>query len=307
MEFLSASNKRIKRIQALQRSSKDRREENVFIAEGIKMYREAPKELLQEVYLTEDALELIGKEGKSGKPEGSGKLGELGKPDVPFYLVEPSVFSKISDTQTPQGILSVLKRPEYGVEEVIKGKVGQARTGGAIGTDVTGVQAGTGEKAFGESKEEIACNPLILVLENLQDPGNLGTILRVGEAAGVTGIIMSKGCVDIFNPKVVRSTMGSIYRMPFVTVPDILETVKMLKGKGIVTYAAHLQGSEVYTDYDYTRGTAFFIGNEGNGLSDEITALADKKLFIPMEGSVESLNAGIAAAVLVYEAHRQRG
>lgn len=250
----------------LQKSSKDRREEGVFIAEGIKMYREAPAELLQEVYLTEDALK------------------EIGKPSVPYYVLEPSVFAKISDTQTPQGVLSVLKRHEHSFEEVIGERKAGAEAGGSQNTEA----------------------PLLLVLENLQDPGNLGTILRVGEAAGVTGFIMSKGCVDIYNPKVIRSTMGSIYRMKFVTVPDILEAVKTINAKGIETYAAHLQGSAIFTDYDYKKPTAFFIGNEGNGLSDEITALADKRLFIPMEGSVESLNAGIAAAVLSYEAHRQR-
>ena len=117
---------------------------------------------------------------------------------------------------------------------------------------------------------------------------------------------MSKGCVDIFNPKVIRSTMGSIYRMKFTACDDILEAVKEIKSAGITTYAAHLHGSLGYTEYDYKKPTCFFIGNEGNGLSDEITALADKRLLIPMEGSVESLNAGIAAAVLSYEAHRQR-
>jgi TrmH family RNA methyltransferase len=276
LEYLSANNKKIKRIMGLQKSSKDRREEGVFIAEGIKMYREAPAELLREVYLTEDALK------------------EVGEPSVPYYVLEPSVFAKISDTQTPQGVLSVLKRPEHSFEEVI----GEGKTG----ADVNGPDAG-GSNAGNPERTEA---PLLLVLENLQDPGNLGTIFRVGEAAGVTGFVMSKGCVDIYNPKVIRSTMGSIYRMKFVTVPDILEAVKTIKAKGIETYAAHLQGSAIFTDYDYKKPTAFFIGNEGNGLSDEITALADKRLFIPMEGSVESLNAGIAAAVLSYEAHRQR-
>lgn len=254
MELLSASNKRIKNIQALQRSSKDRRQAGVFIAEGVKMYKEAPKALLQEVYLTPEV------------------LSEVGEPKVPYYLVSSEVFSKISDTQTPQGVLCVLKRPEMSLRELL----------------------------------DIGNTPLILLLENLQDPGNLGTILRVGEAAGVTGVVMSKGCVDIFNPKVIRSTMGSIYRMKFTVCDDILEAVSEIKGAGITTYAAHLHGSLGYTEYDYKKPTCFFIGNEGNGLSDEITALADKRLLIPMEGSVESLNAGIAAAVLSYEAHRQR-
>ena len=275
MELLSASNKRIKNIQALQRSSKDRRQAGVFIAEGVKMYKEAPKALLQEVYLTPEV------------------LSEVGKPTVPYYLVSSEVFSKISDTQTPQGVLCVLKRPEMSLGEVIE-------SGKANGGRKTERSRESG------SGGDISRTPLILLLENLQDPGNLGTILRVGEAAGVTGVVMSKGCVDIFNPKVIRSTMGSIYRMKFTVCDDILEAVKEIKSAGITTYAAHLHGSLGYTEYDYKKPTCFFIGNEGNGLSDEITALADKRLLIPMEGSVESLNAGIAAAVLSYEAHRQR-
>lgn len=257
METLGATNKRIKQIASWQRSSKDRREAGVFIVEGIKMFREAPADWIKEVYMTPEMYD------------------EIGDPGCTFSLVEGDVFAKISDTQTPQGVLTVLKRPDHSIEEIIKPKDG--------------------------------LKPLIVVLENLQDPGNLGTILRVGEAAGVTGIIMSKGTVDIFNPKVVRSTMGSIYRMPFIVADDLSDVLKKLKENGITSYAAHLQGSEIYTEYDYTKGTAFMVGNEGNGLTDEITALADKKLLIPMEGSVESLNAGIATAVLVYEAHRQRG
>jgi len=258
MEKIGAGNKRIKQIQNWQRSSKDRREAGVFIVEGVRMYREAPTSWIQEIYITQKILD------------------ELGEPEYPYYLVDESVFERISDTQTPQGVLTVLKRPEYELDSIIN--------------------------PVSKAVEK----QLLLILENIQDPGNLGTILRVGEAAGVTGIIMSKGTVDVFNPKVVRSTMGSIYRMPFVVVDDIEKTVDRVKAAGITTYAAHLQGSEIYTDYDYTVPTAFMIGNEGNGLSGTITAKADKRLLIPMEGSVESLNAGIATAVLIYEAHRQR-
>lgn len=258
-DLLGPTNKRIKQLMSYQRSSKDRREAGIFIAEGVKMYKEAPKDWVKEVYLTEAMLE------------------EVGTPSVPYFVVTDEAFSKISDTQTPQGVLTVLKRPDYDVMDIVEGK-----------------NCVDGKK------------PLLIVLENLQDPGNLGTILRVGEAAGVTGIIMSKGTVDIFNPKVVRSTMGSMYRMPFAVVDNLADVISIMKDKGITTYAAHLQGSKGYTEYDYTKGTAFFIGNEGNGLTESTTALADKRLLIPMEGSVESLNAGIAAAVLVYEAHRQR-
>ena len=131
-------------------------------------------------------------------------------------------------------------------------------------------------------------------------------ILRTAEGAGVNGILMSRDTVDIFNPKTIRSTMGSVYRVPFLYVEDICETVRKLKNKGISAYAAHLKGTGSYDEQDYTKGTAFLIGNEGNGLTDELADLADTYIRIPMYGKVESLNAAIASAVLMYEAQRQR-
>ena len=106
--------------------------------------------------------------------------------------------------------------------------------------------------------------PLLMVLDNLQDPGNLGTIFRTAEAAGVTGILLSKDCVDVYNPKVIRSTMGAVFRMPFLYVEDLPEKIKELQKENIKTYAAHLRGENAYDEEDYTTGCAFLIGNEGN-------------------------------------------
>ena len=127
-----------------------------------------------------------------------------------------------------------------------------------------------------------------------------------GEAAGVTGVIMSHDCVDIYNPKVIRSTMGSVYRMPFVYVEHLPETLEVLAEAGIHSYAAHLKGKNSYDQEDYTRGTAFLIGNEGNGLRDEVADAAECYIKIPMCGEVESLNAAVASSVLMFEAARQR-
>ena len=149
-------------------------------------------------------------------------------------------------------------------------------------------------------------DPLFLMLENLQDPGNLGTMIRTGEGAGITGVIMNNQTVDIFNPKTIRATMGSIFRVPFVYVPDLAPVLEQMHAKGIHTYAAHLKGQEYYDSFSFREPTAFLIGNEGNGLSREISDQAGQYLKIPMEGRVESLNASIAAALLMYEAHRQR-
>ena len=149
-------------------------------------------------------------------------------------------------------------------------------------------------------------NPLVMILEDLQDPGNAGTILRTGEGAGVSGVLLTKTCVDITNPKVIRSTMGSVYRMPFLYVESVVSLAQELKDRNIRTFAAHLQGKNSYDQESYTGGTAFLIGNEGKGLTDEAADSADCLIRIPMCGKVESLNAAMASGILMYEAARQR-
>lgn len=188
-----------------------------------------------------------------------------------YELVSDKVFAAVSDTQTPQGILAVVEMPEYDLSALIKG-----------------------EKTH------------LLILESIQDPGNLGTMLRTGEGAGITGVIMNRTTVDLFNPKTIRSTMGSIYRMPYVVADDLNTTLLELKKQGIAFYAAHLKGTCAYDEPDYTGPCGFFIGNEGNGLTDELAGLADAYVRIPMEGQVESLNAAVSAALLMYECNRQR-
>ena len=193
---------------------------------------------------------------------------------MPFEVVKDEVFGKMTDTLTPQGILCVIKKAHYKLGDLLnlKGKTA----------------------------------PVYLVLETLQDPGNLGTIMRTAEGAGVTGVIMSNDTVDIYNPKTVRSTMGSIFRVPFIYTDKLEESIDELKRAGVECFAAHLKGTKSCYAYNYNKPTAFFIGNEGNGLSERIAGLADTYIRIPMEGQLESLNAGISAAILMYEAKRQR-
>ena len=149
-------------------------------------------------------------------------------------------------------------------------------------------------------------DPHLMLLENLQDPGNLGTIMRTAEGAGVDGVILSRTSVDLYNPKTIRSTMGSIYRMPFLYVDSLEEILPELKKRGIHTYAAHLRGENCYDQEDYRSGCAFFIGNEGNGLTESLSSRADTWIRIPMHGKLESLNAAVAASILMYEVCRQR-
>lgn len=257
----STSNAKIKRIVQLRKKKKARDAEGVFLVEGIRMFREIPEKLLQEIYISESC------EGKEGK-EIRRRASACGiRPE----LVSDGVFAYLSDTQTPQGILCVVGQLFYSLEEVA----------------------------------DASC-PHMLVLDRLQDPGNVGTILRTAEGAGVTGILLDGECADIYNPKTIRSTMGSIFRMPFYYIQDLEEGIRYLKKRGICTYAAHLEGKRAYDEEDYRKPCAFLIGNEGNGLRPEIADLADTYIRIPMAGEVESLNAAIASAVLMFEAGRQR-
>lgn len=196
-------------------------------------------------------------------------VSELGSCE--YEIVTDSIFKGISETITPQGILGLVEMPEYTLEELLNG----------------------------ERKQ-------LLLLENLRDPGNLGTIIRTAEGAGITGVILSRETVDIFNPKVIRSTMGSIYRVPFLYTDDFLGTLEELKEQGIILYAAHLKGTKDYDKEEYGEKTGVLIGNEANGLTDAAADYADRLVKIPMEGQVESLNAAIAATVFMYEIYRQR-
>lgn len=253
----SSSNQQMKNITALIKKAKHRKEQGLFVVEGRKMFEEVPAEWLDKVYVSESFLE----------EEGTDLL--LKGKD--YEVVSDSVFKSVSDTQTPQGIMCLVRMPQYELSALLQG-----------------------DKTH------------LLVVESIQDPGNLGTMLRTGEGAGITGLIMNQTTVDLFNPKTIRSTMGSIYRVPFYVTKDLGETIEEIKKSGVSVYAAHLKGKMQYDEPNYSKGTAFLIGNEGNGLSDEIADRADTYIRIPMEGQVESLNAAISASLLMYETNRQR-
>lgn len=264
----STGNPKIKEIVQLQKKSRARREAGVFIAEGLRMAREVPEDRLKKMYVTEEFYQ-----------KHHGEMPERSACQIEFVTSE--VFSYMSDTKNPQGILAVVQQ------------------NGCREEDILGQSVWRGEAAK-------KADPHILVLEDIQDPGNLGTMFRTAEAAGVTGILMSRDCVDIYNPKVVRSTMGAIFRMPFVYVDDLAQSVGKMKRQEIRVYAAHLEGKHAYDKEDYRGGTAFLIGNEGNGLRTETAECADVWIRIPMAGRAESLNAAVAAAVLMFEVSRQR-
>lgn len=188
-----------------------------------------------------------------------------------YEVLSEHALKAAAGTQSPQGILTVVRIPAWDIPDLLQRE-----------------------------------NAAYLILEGIQDPGNLGTMLRTAEGAGITAVIASPETADLYNPKAIRATMGSIYRMPFFTPGDFYGFLSGMKQNGIQIYAAHLKGSVPYDAPDYKTACAFLIGNEGNGLTEKAASLADTTVKIPMQGKVESLNAAVTAAVLMYERHRQR-
>ncbi len=274
MIITSASNDRIKEIKKLVKSASERRNRDVYIVEGIRMFREIPLECIKEVYASETAFEKYKEELLKVTSEEE------------LVIVTDKIFSSMSDTNTPQGIMAVVKRRHVELDDMLS-------------------DTGTYEKIIESSGELLEKTPFILIIETLQDPGNLGTIIRTSEAAGVTGIVLSSDSVDLYNPKVVRSTMGAIFRLPVYISDNLSEDIDFIKSKGVTVFGAHLDGKDFYSK-DLTKACAFLIGNEGNGLSDDISAKADELIRIPMCGKVESLNAAMSAGVISYEVLRQR-
>lgn len=191
--------------------------------------------------------------------------------ELDYDIITDSVMKEVSDTKTPQGVIGIVKKMNYSLSRILSG-----------------------------------FNTCLLLLEDIRDPGNLGTMLRTAEGASVSGVILNSSCVDVYNPKVIRSTMGSIYRVPFYQADDFYEVLTEIKEHNIGIYAAHLRGKPYDTEGIFGKRCAFLIGNEAKGLTERAAAMADTLIKIPMAGEVESLNAAVAAAILMYEAARQR-
>lgn len=191
---------------------------------------------------------------------------EIAKLDC-IYVSE-KIFEYISDVKTPQGIMAIIKKDN-------------------------------------RNKEINYNEDVILVLDNIQDPGNMGTILRTADSLNLKQIIISKGSSDVYNPKVVRSTMGAIFRINIIESEDLIKTVKELKKHKISVVSTSLDTNKSIYDIEYNK-TAIIIGNEANGVSQELQDLSDNKVKIPMLGKTESLNASVATAIILYEAMRNK-
>lgn len=190
---------------------------------------------------------------------------EMSKLD--FIYVPQNIFKMISDVENPQGVLAVI-----------------------------------GKK---NNKEINTSEDLILALDDIQDPGNLGTILRTADSVGLKQILVSKGTADCFNPKVVRSTMGAIFRVNVIECEDLKQTLKDLQNKEYKVMITSLKAKNSIYNTNYNK-KVIVIGNEANGVSKEIQTIADEKVIIPMLGKTESLNASVATGVILYEYVRQK-
>ncbi|MCI6011251.1 MAG: RNA methyltransferase [Firmicutes bacterium] len=188
------------------------------------------------------------------------------------YILGDGLFRKLSLTDTSQGSLAIVKKPEVSRKALLEQ--------GAAGNFV--------------------------VLDRLQDPGNIGTIIRTADAAGYGLVAVMKGTADVFSPKVVRAAAGSLFRVPVVFMNDYDELVTFVRAAGVKLAATCFDTDRYYYEEDLRENVALIIGNEGNGISPELIGRADIKIKIPMAGSIESLNAAVAAAVLMYETVRQR-
>lgn len=191
-------------------------------------------------------------------------------PGAEWLYLSDEVMATLCDTQTHQGILAVLKKRERRFEELWQ-------------------------------KKEMA-----LLLHELQDPGNLGTIFRLADAGGTGGLILSRGTIDPYSPKVVRASMGSLWRVPFLRDQDLGECLVELRSRGYRIWAATVRGSPSIWEVDFSRPTAVLFGQEGAGLPEDLMKAADGLFTIPMAPEVDSLNVAMAAGLVIYEAFRQR-
>jgi RNA methyltransferase, TrmH family len=246
--------------------------ERVFVAEGAELLRTALRAgaAVESLYLA---------------PEGANDATILETCDLALragarlFELAPGVLERVADTVTPQPILAVLPMLDPSPDP--------------------GPDAGlaTAAPAPGE---------LIVVLIDVRDPGNAGTVLRTADAAGVRSVIFSGESVDPYNPKTVRASAGSIFHVPFSVEADPISLARSLAGRGYRTLATVVRAGEDYAALDWSVPTALFLGNEAAGLGAEMLEAIGGAVAIPMDGRAESLNVGVACAVLCFEALRQR-
>lgn len=256
-KITSKDNPNIKLYQKLSSGKKYRRENGMFILEGVRLVADAIKENaeLHSVFVTESCLEKLSQHGEALNFPESAKV----------FLIPDEIGNKMSATESAQGVFAICRALDK------TSFSGTIKSGGRY-----------------------------LLLHSVQDPGNLGTIIRTADAVGVDAVFLAD-CCDLYNPKVVRSTMGSLFRLN-VSEVKFDEVFQLFEERGVPTFAAVIDTDAVsLTDCDFTQGGAVLIGNEGNGLPREVSEMCTQKLTIKMQGNVNSLNAAMAAGIIMWE------
>ncbi|WP_458121318.1 TrmH family RNA methyltransferase [Paenibacillus sp. Z6-24] len=187
-----------------------------------------------------------------------------------YVAVSEAVLAKCTDTRTPQPVFAIVYKRNALLQSILTVPKG-----------------------------------IVIVLDGVQDPGNVGTIIRSADASGAAGVILGQGCADLYNPKTIRSTMGSLFHLP-VLEGNLQDILTAAKEQGAVLLSTSLQAEKSCYTYNFGSGAWIVIGNEGKGISESTAAMVDEHILIPMQGQAESLNAAMASTILLFEAMRQR-
>lgn len=264
-EIITSPQNKFIKLAASLKQKKYRDELSLFMIEGVRLVEEAAQSswrvetcIYTAEALLQERIQII--------------IADLESRNCRMIQVPASIYDKITDTKEPQGIMAIVEKYTYPLDELL-------------------------------TKEK---KPFLVVLDELQDPGNVGTIIRTAAAAGCTGVILTKGCVDVFAAKAVRSSMGSIFQVPIFEGLSTSDVISYIEQHKIDLLATSLESSNVYFKVDFTKSVAIVFGNEGNGVSHSLLEHAKDRLYIPLLGHVESLNVAASAAVILYEVVRQR-
>jgi TrmH family RNA methyltransferase len=268
IEFISSpQNPKVKKLLALQQKSSERRAEGLFVVEG----RREIEHCIEAGYEIDTVFVCPGIAGKTPDQVGAGAVMPGCDRASKVFEVSPAVYEKIAYRAGTEGVIAEVKARSTRLEDL-----------------------------------DLPSDPLVMVLESVEKPGNLGAVLRSADACGADAVIVCDPLTDLWNPNLIRSSIGAIFTVPTVACSSA-ECIDFLKAKGIRIFTAQLQDSELYYDTDFRGPSAIVMGTESTGLTDIWRKAADAHIRIPMLGRLDSLNVSVSAAILLYEAVRQRG
>ncbi len=259
----SKSNESVKFIRSLN-EKKFRIKNKAFYLEGIKIANEIMDKAIDVMFIAYSKSLLLSSNG------GKELLDRLENADEKVIELEENIFKYVTDTVTPQGVLIVLKMPEYNLNDILS-----------------------------------SSNTNIVVLDKVQDLGNIGTIIRSANAFDINIIVCTSGTADVYSPKALRSTMGGIFNVKVVYIEDISE-LELIKKNGYSLVTLSLDTNNSLSDIDLRKKYAFIMGNEANGVSEEIVDMSDILVKIPMSNKIESLNVGVATSIVLYEQYKNK-